>query len=118
MGSTLAPIGRLAKKRAQGEGLQVLFKEGDARNPRCRRNSSRCCLHHGTSFRLLLQQEDDEKVLTAVGKILSPSGQLVSTSPPAGKCTRKCDKRSWEWIDEPFRMPRTLDQPGRRAHSS
>ncbi len=47
---------RLAKKRAQGEGLQVLFKEGDARNPRLAENSMRLRCHHGQLVRLLLQQ--------------------------------------------------------------
>ena len=41
---------RLAKKRAQNEGLQVLFKEGDARNPRLPENSMDCVAIMGNSF--------------------------------------------------------------------
>ena len=41
---------RLAKKRAQSENLQVLFKEGDARNPRLPENSMDCVAIMGNSF--------------------------------------------------------------------
>jgi D-alanine-D-alanine ligase len=78
---------RLAKKRAQNEGLSVLFKEGDARNPRLPENSMDCVAIMGNSFGYFSNKQDDEKVLTAVGKILRPSGQLCWTSPTAPTCT-------------------------------
>ncbi len=68
---------RLARKRAQSEGLQVLFKEGDARNPRLSDNSFDCIAIMGNSFGYFSNKQDDEKVLTSVGKMLRPSGQIV-----------------------------------------
>lgn len=56
---------RLAKKRAQNEGLQVLFKEGDARNPRLPESSFDCVAIMGNSFGYFSNKQDDEKVLTA-----------------------------------------------------
>ena len=64
---------RLAKKRAQNERLQVVFKEGDARNPRLPESSFDCVAIMGNSFGYFSNKQDDEKVLAAVGKILRPS---------------------------------------------
>src|SRR5690349_470392 len=91
---------RLAKKRAQGEGLQVLFKEGDARNPRLPETSFDCVAIMGNSFGYFSNKQDDEKVLTAVGKILRPSGQLVLDITDGAYMADHFERRSWEWIDE------------------
>jgi D-alanine-D-alanine ligase len=91
---------RLAKKRAQNEGLQVLFKEGDARNPRLPDNSFDCVTIMGNSFGYFSNKQDDEKVLTAVGKILRPTGQLVLDITDGAFMAENFERRSWEWIDE------------------
>ena len=91
---------RLAKKRAQGEGLQVMFKEGDARNPKLAENSFDCVAIMGNSFGYFSNQQDDEKVLTTVGKILRPSGQLVLDITDGAYMAEHFERRSWEWIDE------------------
>ena len=110
---------RLAKKRAQGEGLQVLFKEGDARNPRLPENSIDCVAIMGNSFGYFSNKQDDEKVLTAVGKILRPSGQLVLDITDGGHMHENFDKRSWEWIDEHHFVcrERSISQDGERLIS-
>jgi len=91
---------RLAKKRAQTEGLQVLFKEGDARNPRLPETSFDCVAIMGNSFGYFSNKTDDEKVLTTVGKLLRPSGQLVLDITDGAYMADHFDRRSWEWIDE------------------
>ena len=91
---------RLAKKRAQTEGLNVFFKEGDARNPRLNENSIDCVAIMGNSFGYFSNKQDDEKVLTAVGKILRPTGQLVLDITDGAHMAEHFDRRSWEWIDE------------------
>ena len=91
---------RLAKKRAQNENLQVLFKEGDARNPRLAENSIDCVAIMGNSFGYFSNKQDDEKVLTAVGKILRPTGQIVLDITDGAHMHEHFDRRSWEWIDE------------------
>jgi D-alanine-D-alanine ligase len=91
---------RLAKKRAQNERLQVVFKEGDARNPRLPETSFDCVAIMGNSFGYFSNKQDDEKVLTAVGKILRPSGQLVLDITDGAYMADHFERRSWEWIDE------------------
>ncbi len=91
---------RLAKKRAQNEGLQVVFKEGDARNPRLAESSFDCVAIMGNSFGYFSNKQDDEKVLTTVGKVLRPSGQLVLDITDGAYMADHFDRRSWEWIDE------------------
>ena len=91
---------RLARKRAQGEGLGVLFKEGDARNPRLPESSVDCVAIMGNSFGYFSNKLDDEKVLTTVGKILRPTGQLVLDITDGAHMGEHFDRRSWEWIDE------------------
>lgn len=91
---------RLAKKRAQNEGLQVVFKEGDARNPRLVENTFDCVAIMGNSFGYFSNKQDDEKVLTTVGKMLRPSGQLVLDITDGAYMADNFDRRSWEWIDE------------------
>ena len=110
---------RLAKKRAQSEGLQVLFKEGDARNPRLPENSMDCVAIMGNSFGYFSNKQDDEKVLTAVGKILRPSGQLVLDITDGGHMHENFEKRSWEWIDEHHFVcrERSISQDGERLIS-
>lgn len=91
---------RLAKKRAQTEGLQVVFKEGDARNPRLPESSFDCVAIMGNSFGYFSNKQDDEKVLTTVGKLLRPSGQIVLDITDGAYMADHFERRSWEWIDE------------------
>lgn len=91
---------RLAKKRAQAEGLSVVFKEGDARNPRLPETSFDCVTIMGNSFGYFSNKTDDEKVLASVGKLLRPSGQLVLDITDGAYMADHFERRSWEWIDE------------------
>ncbi|HRK19986.1 MAG TPA: methyltransferase domain-containing protein [Hyphomicrobiaceae bacterium] len=91
---------RLARKRAQAEGLQVAFKEGDARNPRLPESSIDCVVVMGNSFGYFADKQDDEKVLATVARLLRPSGQLVLDITDGAHMHEHFDKRSWEWIDE------------------
>lgn len=110
---------RLAKKRAQAEGLQVIFKEGDARNPRLPETSIDCVAIMGNSFGYFSNKQDDEKVLTAVGKVLRPSGQLVLDITDGGHMHENFERRSWEWIDEHHFVcrERSISQDGERLIS-
>ncbi|MDX2201945.1 MAG: methyltransferase domain-containing protein [Hyphomicrobiaceae bacterium] len=112
-------LARLAKKRAQSEGLQVVFKEGDARNPRLPESSMDCVAIMGNSFGYFSNKQDDEKVLTAVGKILRPSGQIVLDITDGAHMHEHFDRRSWEWIDEHHFVcrERSISQDGERLIS-
>jgi D-alanine-D-alanine ligase len=91
---------RLARKRAQAEGLSVLFKEGDARNPRLPESSLDCVAIMGNSFGYFSNKQDDERVLATVGKMLRPSGQIVLDITDGAYMAENYERRSWEWIDE------------------
>ena len=91
---------RLARKRAQTEHLQVVFKEGDARNPRLPDSSFDCVVVMGNSFGYFSNKQDDEKVLATVGKMLRASGQLVLDITDGAYMAEHFERRSWEWIDE------------------
>jgi D-alanine-D-alanine ligase len=110
---------RLGRKRAQTEGLHVLFKEGDARSPRLTENSYDCVAIMGNSFGYFSNKQDDEKVLTAVGKILRPTGQLVLDITDGAYMAEHFDRRSWEWIDEHHFVcrERSISQDGERLIS-
>ena len=110
---------RLAKKRAQTEGLQVVFKEGDARNPRLPENTFDCVAIMGNSFGYFSNKKDDEKVLTMVGRILRPTGQIVLDITDGAFMAEHFDRRSWEWIDEHHFVcrERSLSQDGDRLIS-
>ena len=110
---------RLAKKRAQTEGLSVIFKEGDARNPRLTENSFDCVTIMGNSFGYFSNKQDDEKVLHAVGKILRPTGQLMLDITDGAYMAEHFDRRSWEWIDEHHFVcrERSISQDGERLIS-
>jgi D-alanine-D-alanine ligase len=91
---------RLARKRAQAEALSVVFKEGDARNPRLPESSFDCVAIMGNSFGYFSNKQDDEKVLATVGKMLRPSGQIVLDITDGAYMAEHFERRSWEWIDE------------------
>jgi D-alanine-D-alanine ligase len=110
---------RLAKKRAQVEGLNVTFKEGDARNPRLPENSFDLVAIMGNSFGYFSNKQDDEKVLATVGKLLRPAGQIVLDITDGAHMHEHFDKRSWEWIDEHHFVcrERSISQDGERLIS-
>lgn len=91
---------RLAKKRAQTEGLNVVFKEGDARSPRLSESTFDCVAVMGNSFGYFSNKQDDEKVLSTVGKLLRQSGQIVLDITDGAYMADHFERRSWEWIDE------------------
>ena len=54
----------------------------------------------GNSFGYFSNKQDDEKVLTTVGKMLRPTGQLVLDITDGAYMAEHFERRSWEWIDE------------------
>lgn len=91
---------RLARKRAEVGGLQVTFREGDARSPRLPESSVDCVLIMGNSFGYFSRAQDDAKVLRSVGRCLLASGTLVLDLSDGDWMRSHFEPRSWEWIDE------------------
>jgi D-alanine-D-alanine ligase len=90
---------RLARKRAEDQRLPVAFKEGDARNLRLPDDSLDCVIVMGNSFGYFANEEDDHKVLKAIGRCLRASGTLMLDITEGEWIRKSFDPRSWEWID-------------------
>ncbi|MDH3229609.1 MAG: methyltransferase domain-containing protein [Alphaproteobacteria bacterium] len=91
---------RLARRRAKKEGLQVAFREGDARSFRMPKASLDLVCMMGNSFGYFERDEDDLAVLLAVKAVLKPGG-IFSIDIADGSWMREnFEPRSWEWIDQ------------------
>jgi len=91
---------RLARKRAENEGLDVQFREGDARNLRIPDDSIDCAMIMGNSFGYFANEADDLKVLEAIARCLRSSGTLLLDITDGDWVREHFDARSWEWIDD------------------
>lgn len=91
---------RLARRRARAAGLDVQFREGDARKVSLTESGFDAVLLLGNSFGYFEQEEDDLAVLTAVRRILRSSGRLVLDITDGEWMRDHFERRSWEWIDE------------------
>ena len=90
---------RLARSRAKKTGLEVKFREGDARKFAFRDSSFDCVLVMGNSFGYFDQEEDDLAVLTSIKRSLRPSGTLAIDITNGEWMRDHFEPRSWEWID-------------------
>ncbi|MCB9544815.1 MAG: methyltransferase domain-containing protein [Myxococcales bacterium] len=91
---------RLARKRAQAEGLEVRIHEGDARRIPGGPGAFDAVCILGNSFGYFEREEDDAAVLRSVFRALKPGGQVVLDIVD-GEWTRgHFEARSWEWIDQ------------------
>lgn len=107
---------RLARKRAQNEGMKVQFSEGDARKMRITKNSKDCVFIMGNSFGYFEHEEDDISVLKTVFKILKSHGRLVLDIVDGTWISKNFEPRSWEWIDQQHfvNRERSLTEDGKR----
>lgn len=110
---------RLARSRARSEGLDVRFREGDARKFRLPPNSFDCVTILGNSFGYFDRSDDDLAVLKAVARVLRDGG-IVFLDLADGEWMRThFEPRSWEWIDQEHFVcrERALSQDGERLIS-
>src|SRR5262249_8552755 len=90
----------LARRRARQAGLDVRFKEGDARKFSVPESSIDCVVVMGNSFGYFEREEDDCEVLAAIKRALRSSGRLVLDLMDGDYMRQNFERRSWEWIDE------------------
>ncbi|MBN2375465.1 MAG: methyltransferase domain-containing protein [Sedimentisphaerales bacterium] len=90
---------RLARKRSKKTGLNVSFREGDARKFRFPDNYFQCVSIMGNSFGYFEREEDDRDVLESVKKVLTSGGILILDLVDGGWMQKNFVPRSWEWID-------------------
>jgi D-alanine-D-alanine ligase len=91
---------RLARRRGQKMGLNIGFKEGDARKFRYPPASADCVTLFGNSFGYFERAEDDVAVLRAVRRILKPAGSVVLDLVDGAWMRQNFEPRTWEWIDQ------------------
>jgi len=89
-----------ARKINKTNGLNVVFKEGDARKLPFHNDNFDAVIIAGNSFGYFESIQDDMKILKEVMRILKPGGKLLIDITD-GNCMRKnFQPRSWEWIDK------------------
>ncbi len=89
-----------AKKLALKEGLDVRFKEGDARKLPYAPDNFDVVLILGNSFGYFETIEDDLRVLKQVFRVLKPWGKLLIDVADGVYLRKNFQPRSWEWIDK------------------
>jgi len=110
---------RLARKRSKKAGLDITFREGDARKFRFPENSFQCVSIMGNSFGYFEREEDDIAVLESVKKVLVSGGILVLDLVDGGWMQKNFEPRTWEWIDSNHFVcrERSLSADGQRLIS-
>jgi D-alanine-D-alanine ligase len=91
---------RLARRRARAEGLDVRFREGDARKFSATEGSFDGVMLLGNSFGYFSSEEDDLRVLKAARRALVSRGVLLLDLTDGDWMRENFEPRSWEWIDQ------------------
>jgi D-alanine-D-alanine ligase len=89
-----------ARNTAKSQGLNVRFREGDARKLSFPADTFDFVLILGNSFGYFTSMEDDLRVLHEVRRVLKPSGTLLLDVTDGAYMREHFDARSWEWIDK------------------
>jgi D-alanine-D-alanine ligase len=110
---------RLARKRARELGLEVTFREGDARQVRLGDGVFHCVALMGNSFGYFEREEDDRAVLRAIQRVLVSGGTVAMDLVDGDWMREHFEPRSWEWIDQNHLVcrERSLDSRGDRLIS-
>ncbi len=108
-----------ARSTAKREGLQVRFREGDARRLPYRTDSYDVVLVLGNSFGYFDSVEEDLRILTELRRILKPWGQVLLDVADGEYLKEHFQPRSWEWIDRTMFVcrERSLSLDGQRLIS-
>ncbi len=89
-----------AKLRAKKEGLNIMFKEGDARKIPFATDYFDIVMILGNSFGYFEAAQDDLKVLSEVARVLKPWGKILIDVADGDFLKANYSPRSWEWINK------------------
>jgi D-alanine-D-alanine ligase len=108
-----------AKGNEKKEGLNVKFKEGDARKLPYLPDTFDVTMILGNSFGYFDTIQDDLRVLKEVCKVLKPWGKLLVDVTDGEYLREHFQPRSWEWIDKKHFVcrERSLSLDGQRLIS-
>lgn len=91
-----------AKARAKKEGLDVKFREGDARKLPYPPDNFDVVMILGNSFGYFQTLQDDLRVLKGVFRVLKPWGRLLIDVADGGYLRENFQPRSWEWTGKKY----------------
>jgi len=91
-----------AKARVKKEGLDVKFREGDARKLPYHPDSFDTVMILGNSFGYFETLKDDLRVLKEVFKVLKPWGKLLIDVADGEYLRENFQPRSWEWTGKKY----------------
>ena len=108
-----------ARKVNKKEGLNVIFKEGDARKLPFKNDNFEAVIIGGNSFGYFESNKDDTRILNEVMRILKPQGKLLIDITDGNRMREEFEPRSWEWIDKNYFVcrERSLSEDGERLVS-
>lgn len=89
-----------AKTQVKKEGLNVRFREGDARKLSYLPDSFDVVMILGNSFGYFETIQDDLRVLKEVSRVLKPWGRLLIDVADGEYLREHFQRRSWEWMDK------------------
>lgn len=91
-----------ARAQAKKEGLDVKFREGDARKLPHQPDTFDIIMIPGNSFGYFETIQDDLRVLKEVFRVLKPWGRLLIDVTDGEYLREHFQPRSWEWIDRKY----------------
>jgi len=91
---------RKAKAQVEKEGLNVKFREGDARKLPYSLDTFDVVMILGNSFGYFETIQDDLRVLKEVFRVLKPRGRIPIDVADGEYLRENFQPRSWEWIDK------------------
>ncbi len=91
-----------ARKINKTKGLNVIFKEGDARKLPFPNDNFDAVIIAGNSFGYFESTQDDMKILDEVMRVLKPEGKLLIDITDGNYMRDNFQPRSWEWIDKNY----------------
>jgi len=108
-----------AKTQAKKEGLNIKFREGDARKLPYLSDTMDVVMILANSFGYFETLQDDLRVLREVFRVLKPWGRLLIDVTDGEYLKEHFQPRSWEWIDKKHFVcrERSLSVDGQRLIS-
>ncbi len=91
-----------ARKTSKNNGLDIIFREGDARKLPFKNDRFEAVIIAGNSFGYFESTEDDHRILQEVMRVLKPMGKLLIDITDGKAMRTHFQPRSWEWIDKDY----------------